>query len=251
MGATLENEELVRLALGRKVRGRRLSRALLARLIGERFEAEDEDEEGESGEEGGDENDDRRIARLLIGSRILRRRRLRNLLLAHLLREKGEAQAEGDEGEEEGEEGGNREQKLVRLLIASRILRRRRVRHMLLAHLLRERGEAEDEDFEDEEDEGAEGAEGDERKLLRLLAGKRMPRRRRARRMLLAHLLREKSEAGDEDDMEGDEDAGDEEGGDSEGRIMRLLIGSRILRKRRARRMLLAHLLHERGEEEA
>src|SRR5215469_12708244 len=68
-----ETEELARLALGgRAVRRRRLNRALLARLIGDRYESEDEDIEGEEGEGG--EEEGRRIARLLIGSRLLRRR---------------------------------------------------------------------------------------------------------------------------------------------------------------------------------
>jgi len=44
---TLESEELARLAIGgRAMRRRRLSRALLARLIGDRYETEDEDFEG-------------------------------------------------------------------------------------------------------------------------------------------------------------------------------------------------------------
>src|SRR5215831_8877001 len=106
-----ETEELARLAVGgRGLRRRRLSRALLARLIGDRYEAEDEDFEGEEGEEDG-----RRIVRLLIGSRLLRRRRLRNLLLAHLLRARGEGDEEEYEGEEgSAEEGSDKERKLAR-----------------------------------------------------------------------------------------------------------------------------------------
>src|SRR3974377_828064 len=93
-----ETEELARLAFGgRALRRRRLSRALLARLIGDRYESQDEDVKGEEGE---GEEEGRRIVRLLIGSRLLRRRRLRNLLLAHLLRERSEAEEEEDEGEE-------------------------------------------------------------------------------------------------------------------------------------------------------
>ena len=182
-----ETEELARLAMGgRAMRRKRLSRALLARLIGDRYGAEDEDIEGE--EEG------RRIVRLLIGSRLLRRRRLRNLLLAHLLRERGEAEEEEDEGEEaSGEEDSDKERRLVRLLIGSRILRRRRVRRMLLAHLLRERGEAGEEEDEGE-DEFAEGGDNEQR-LLRLLVGHRARQGKRARRMLMAHLLREREEA--------------------------------------------------------
>ena len=70
-----------------------------------------------------------------------------------------------------------------------------------------------------------------------------------ARRMLVAHLLKEHGEAEDEDYEDDDEPGAD--GADDEHRIMRLLIGSRVLRRKRARRMLLTHLLRERSEEEA
>ena len=47
-----ETEELARLAMGgRGMRRRRLSRALLARLIGDRYESDDEDIEGQEGED--------------------------------------------------------------------------------------------------------------------------------------------------------------------------------------------------------
>jgi hypothetical protein len=247
MGTTLENEDLLKLAGGGKIRRRqRMSRALLARLIGERAEGEDEDYEGEEGE---GEESERKIARLLIGSRMLRRRRLRNLLIAHLLRERGEAGEEEDEGGDEyGEEGGGGEHKLARLLIGSRILRRRRVRRMILSHLLRERGEAGEEEDEGEDEYGEE-ASGGEHKLARLLIGSRILRRGRVRRMLLAHLLRERGEAGEEED-EGEDEYG-EDGGGGEHKLARLLIGKRVTRRARARRMLLAHLLRERSEEEA
>ena len=131
--------------------------------------------------------------RLLIGSRILRRRRVRRMLLAHLLRERSGAEEDEDEADDEYGEGSEDEGRVMRLLIGSRILRRRGARRMLLAHLLRERGEA-----EADEDEGADefGEGGDkEHRLLRLLAGHRLQHRRRARRMLMAHLLREREEA--------------------------------------------------------
>jgi len=47
-------------------------------------EGEDEDEEGESEGRGGE----RRLLRLLVGSRLLRRRRMRRALLAHLVKER-------------------------------------------------------------------------------------------------------------------------------------------------------------------
>jgi len=73
-------------------------------------------------------------------------------------------------------------------------------------------------------------------------------RRARARRMLLAHLLRERGEGGEEED-EGEDEYG--EGGGGEHQLARLLIGKRAMRRGRARRMLVAHLLRERSEEEA
>ena len=112
------------------------------------------------------------------------------MLLAHLLRERSEAEEDEDEGEDEFGEGGDSEPRLMRLLIGSRMLRRGRVRRMLLAHLLRESGEAEGDEDEDE-DEFGEGGDK-EHQLLRLLGGHRMRQGRRARRLLMAHLLRER-----------------------------------------------------------
>jgi len=64
---------------------------------------------------------------------------------------------------------------------------------MLLAHLLHERGEAEEEEDEGEDEFAEEG--GREHRLMRLLVGRGMRQRKRARRMLMAHLLREREEA--------------------------------------------------------
>jgi hypothetical protein len=119
---------------------------VLAHLARERYEADDDDDEGEDyeGEEGGDH--EHRFARALIGSRIIRRRRARKALLAHLIRERSEAADDDDEGEEYAGENSGEESsdgKLVRLLIGSRILRRHKVRRAIAAHLLRERQEAE------------------------------------------------------------------------------------------------------------
>ena len=85
----------------------------------------------------GTEGEDREVLRMLLGGRGLRRRKLRRLLLAHLIREG----REGDEvGEEEGEEeGGGEERQLVRLLLGGRMLRRRKLRRLALAHILQER----------------------------------------------------------------------------------------------------------------
>ena len=246
---TIDDEDLVRLAIGgRATRRRRLSRRQLARMLGQDYEAEDEGEEG-LGEE--DTDQERRLERLLIGSRMLRRPRLRRLLVAHLLRERAGGEDEDIEGEEDmgAEEGGDKERRLVRLLVGSRMLKRRRVRRALLGHLLRERSEAEDEDVDDEEDIEAEGSGEKERKLVRLLIASRMLQRRRVRRALVAHLLRERGEAEDEDEeVEGEEDIGGENGGERD--IGRLLVGGRMLKRRRARRALMAHLLRERRETE-
>ena len=154
--ATMDTEELVRLALGgRALKNRRVRRAIIARLInenGESYEG-DESEEGDEEETGGE---DRELLRVLIGSRLLRRRRMRKALLAHLLRTKSESEGEGEEdggAEEEedigGEGGEGRE--LVRALIASKVLRRRRFRRALLAHLLRTNAERESAGDSDED----------------------------------------------------------------------------------------------------
>jgi hypothetical protein len=232
----------------RLLRRRRLRNLLLAHLVRERGEAEDEEDEGEEGsdEEGPDKG--RKLVRLLVGSRLLRRRRVRRALLAHLLSERGEAEEDGeDEHEDEFAARGDGDHRLIRLLIGSRILQRRRARRMLVAHLLRERsGSEEDDEGEGEEEFDSEGDEGEHR-LMRLLIGSRVLHRRRARRMLLAHLLRERSEAAeDESEGEGEDEFGD--GGDREHQLLRLLAGHRIRQRKRARRLLMAHLLREHEE---
>jgi hypothetical protein len=184
--SVVEDEDLAKVGVaGRKIRRQRLSRARLARLLGEKLEAEDDD----TGEEGDDEGV--RLVRFLIGSRLRRRRRAKRMLLAHLLRERDEVEAE-DESDEEADEGDD-ESRLVRALIGSRMLRRKRAKRMLLAHLLRERSEAEGE--EDELDEGSGEDEDDaDTQLVRLVIGSRILRGRRAKRMLLTHLLRERAD---------------------------------------------------------
>ena len=157
--------------------------------------------------EGGET--ERRLVRLLIGSRMLRRRRVRRAVIAHLLKERGEGEgdegegdeAEGDEdgGEDGGVEGGDTERRLVRLLIGSRMLRRRRVRRALLAHLLKERGEGggdEDADEGEEDDDGGDEATDKGRELVRLLVARGAMQRRRGRRAgALARRLRNGEDA--------------------------------------------------------
>jgi len=74
----------------------------------------------------------------LVGSGILKRRRARRMLMAHLLNERGEAEEEDDEGEDEFAEGGDKEHRLIKLVVGSGILKRRRARRMLMTHLRRE-----------------------------------------------------------------------------------------------------------------
>jgi hypothetical protein len=209
----------------------------------------------ETGMNGEGKEDEQRMLRLLLGSRLLRRGRLRRALIADLLGER--AAGEQDEDEDEGgrgEVGQGEEKRLVRLLIGGGLLRRRRIRRALLAHFLGERGEAMGEGEADEGDEEEEGARGDERRLLRLLIASRFLRRPRVRRALVAHLLRDRGEA----EAGAGEDAGEvgdsEIGQGDERRIVKLLIGSRILRRARVRRAILAHLIGEhaeaRGEED-
>jgi hypothetical protein len=191
-----DDRQLVRALLGsRMLKRRRLRRVLLAHLLKQRGEAEDEGEdydEDEGEETAGDE--DRQVLRLILGSRLLRRRRVRRALLARLIRERGGADDEIDDevdaGDEDiGEEGNDRERKFMRLVVASGVLRRRRVRRALLAKLLKNRSETED-DYDDEgEDEGDEGADV-ESNVARLLVGGRIARRRRVKRAALVRFLR-------------------------------------------------------------
>jgi len=195
------------------------------------------------------------LVKLALAAKGARRKRLSRAMLARLIGERAEEGEEGEEDESDdefAEGGGDRDRAMLRLLIGSRILRRRRFRSLLLAHLARaKRAEAEEEEDEGEDAEGEEG-EVSERKIARLVIGSRLLKRRRTRNLLLAHLLREKGEAGEEEGEEDDSDEGDfgEGGGSKEHRLVRALIGSRVLRKRRTRKMLLAHLLHERDEDE-
>ena len=201
--ATMDTEELARLALGgRALKNRRVRRAIIARLInenGESYEGDESEEGDEEEETTGGGGEDREMLRLLIGSKMLRRRRVRRALLAHLLRSKSE-ESEGDEGEEDtGEETGGEGRELVRALIASKILRRRKVRRAILIHLLKAKAETEFEGSDDSESEGDEetGDEGggEDREIVLALIASKMLRRRRVRRALLTHLLREKEEA--------------------------------------------------------
>jgi len=189
--------DLAKVAAGsRALRNGRVRRALIARLLSEQEGAEDVGEEG-ADEEGGDE--DGRIMRALVGSRVLKRRRLRKLLLAHLIKQRSEAGDEADEGDEdtdEAEDEGGDDRQVARLLVGSRMLRRRRVRKAVLAYLIRERneGEAEDgEDFEASDDIGEDGTESG-RKFVKLLVGSRVLRRRRVRRAVVAKLLRDRND---------------------------------------------------------
>jgi hypothetical protein len=200
----------------------------------------------ETGVNGGGKEDEGRMLRLLLGSRLLRRGRLRRALIADLLGARGEADQDEDEGDDGSEMGSDDDRRLIRMLIGGRILRRRRIRRALLAHLLGQRAEA-DEGEEDEGDED-EGGRGDERRLVRLLIASRMLRRRRVRRVIAAQLLKQRAEADEGEEDEGDEDGGEAVGSDDDNRVVRLLIGSRIMRRRRVRRAILAHLLGERAE---
>jgi len=135
---TTEAEEFARLALGsRAMKNRRVRRAIIARLLNENGAAQNGDDTEDMGEEAGEEQD---LVRALIGSKLLRRRRVRRALFAHLLRSKDEYEADGeDDGYDDGDEGTDDDLDIARALIASRVLRRRRTRRAILAHLLSER----------------------------------------------------------------------------------------------------------------
>src|SRR5215469_484981 len=112
------------------------------------------DDDDIRGEEWSEE--ERRLLRALIGGDMLRLRRMRRLMLSHLLRDG----VEGDEeDEEEAEESGDEDRRLFRLLVATGILRRRGLRRLLVAHL---RGERTEEGGKDER-EGEAGSDEERR----------------------------------------------------------------------------------------
>jgi hypothetical protein len=193
MAQEIGEQELVRLMLGGKMlRRQRLRQALLAHILHERGEEESDSEAEGIEDEPESGTDERKLARLLIGSNIVRRRRLRALMLAHVLREKREA-AEEDEGVsgEEGEESeGVSEHRLAKLLIGSGIARRRRLRALMLAHLLKEKREAAAEEEDDTGEEAGEGDDDSDHQLARLLIGSSIARRHRLRKALVAQALR-------------------------------------------------------------
>jgi hypothetical protein len=193
MAQEIGEQELVRLMLGGKMlRRHRLRQALLAHILREKGE-----EEGGSEAEGFEDEtesgtDEHKLARLLIGKNIVRRRRLRALMLAHLLREKREAAEEdaGVSGEEDEEDEGGNEHRLAKLLIGSGIARRRRLRALMLAQLLRDKHEAAGEEEEDSGEEVGEGEDDSDHQLARLLIGSSIARRHRLRKALFAQALR-------------------------------------------------------------
>ena len=178
-----DDRELARLIAGsRLLRKRRFRRLVLAHLLNEggseAGEGEYDEEDSGADENGDGGTSDAELGRLLVASRMLRRRRVRRALLAHIIRENAGGDEDIDEGEEEFDEDGGRDGAFVRMVIASRVLRRRRVRKAVIAHLLKERGSDDSGDDEDSDD-------GD---LARLAVGRRMSRRRRMRRALIARL---------------------------------------------------------------
>jgi len=72
---TMETDDLTRLAAGKRVRrNSRVRRALIARLVNEDSDTGDDEN---SDETGGGNDEDRQLVEALVGSRLLRRRRLR------------------------------------------------------------------------------------------------------------------------------------------------------------------------------
>jgi hypothetical protein len=230
MSLTDRDHDLERVLAGRSIaRHQRARRLLLAKLVRDKRDGAG-DELMDDEDDGGDE--EHRILKALIARGLLRRRRIRRLLIAHLIRarhEDDDAMDADDEDDEEGDEEGHR---ILRLLIARGVLRQRRVRRLLIAHLLGERHDAE---MDDEDDDGEDiGEDGDDhRQIVRLLIASRLLRRRRFRNALLGRLLRERRDA-DDDDADGDDH-----------RFARMIAGSRALGRRTLRRGLLAKLARE------
>src|SRR4030095_4056180 len=95
--------------------------------------------------------DDEDLAKILAGGKMVRGKRLRRLLIARLLRDRGDD--EGDTVEDIDEEGGGDEDHRLARLLVGRGARRRRLRRLLVAGLIRNRAEDDDDD-EEIEDEG-------------------------------------------------------------------------------------------------
>jgi hypothetical protein len=90
----------------------------------------EDDDEGEGVDE--DEGGDSRLARILVGGAV-RRRRLRRLVLAHLIRARGAEDDDEGEGIEDDEGGGDEDRKLLRFLVGRKAVRRRRVGRAAIA----------------------------------------------------------------------------------------------------------------------
>jgi hypothetical protein len=145
-----------------------------------------------------------------------------------------------------GDGGRNSAGRVVRLLVGGRIAKNRRLRRLLLAHLLKERMEDGEQDAEDiDSDEGDENTER-ERKLVKLLVAGGLARHRQLRRMLLAHLLKERMEGAEDDDESIDDEGEDDDAGSERARkLARLLVAGRMRRHQQLRRLLAAHLARE------
>ena len=88
---------------------------------------------------------------------------------------------------------------LAKLAVGGKMIRNGRIRRALIARLLSERAEGSEENG-DEDTDDEEGGDDDDRKLVRALLGSRLLRRRRMRRVLLAHLIKQRSEGSEGED---------------------------------------------------
>src|SRR3974377_188731 len=122
------------------------------------------------------------------------------------LKDFDETDEEIEGGEEQGSDASReRARQLVNRLVVGRLRRHRQLRKLLLAHLLKERAEGAEE--EDEEIEGGSDYGSDEehegaRTLVALLVVGRMRRHQQLRKLLLAHLIKERMEGAEEEDEE-------------------------------------------------
>jgi hypothetical protein len=82
----------------------------------------------------------------------------------------------------------------------------------------------------------------EDHRLARVLVGGAV-RRKRLRRLLLAHLIRERADDDDGEGVEGDDD----EGGEGIGRLGKAAVLRSAVRRRRLRRLVLARVLGERA----
>ena len=197
--------------------------------------------------------DTEELARLALGGRALKNRRVRRAIIARLINENGESY-EGDESEEGDEEeetatGGGEDREMLRLLIGSKMLRRRTRPSRAVSRICSGRRAKRPKATRKRTPTKRPGGEG--RELVRALDRQQDPASPKGpschTHPSAQGESRDRVRGIGDSETEGDEETGDEGGGEDR-EIVRALIASKMLRRRRVRRALLTHLLREKEE---